>query len=134
MSQLQQRRLLILTCSLLVIAGLVFWIMRSIGSQLNVYLTPSQAHERELPTEYRARIGGIVEPGSLVYIDKEQLKMSFFITDLQQHIQVEFAGVAPSLFKEGKGVIAEGQISNGVLMASRILAKHDENYKPPGIK
>ena len=104
------------------------------SSELNVYMTPTEVKDRPFAKSQRLRIGGVVAERSLYYEDKKNLQMVFDIEDQKgTRLKVHYKGVAPSLFKEGKGVIAEGQMQSGELYASMLLAKHDENYRPPGV-
>jgi cytochrome c-type biogenesis protein CcmE len=80
--------------------------------------------------EQRCRIGGLVAAGSVV---KEGQNVSFDVTDAAETVSVKYVGILPDLFREGQGVVAEGRMSNGVFLASTVLAKHDENYMPPEV-
>ena len=74
------------------------------------------------------RLGGLVEKGTL---KRDGTKASFIVTDTAKSIQVKYEGILPDLFKEGKGVVAQGQLQGDVFVAREVLAKHDENYMPP---
>jgi len=111
-------------------AGLILYALKQ---NINAFLTPSQLLTHALPTDYHLRLGGVVQTGSVVR-DKESLGVDFIITDFKKGIPVHYVGVLPDLFREGKGVIAEGSLNaKGVLIASQILAKHDENYMPANV-
>ena len=73
-------------------------------------------------------IGGVVETGS---VKVDGVKVQFVITDTAKMVAVRYEGILPDLFKEGKGVVAQGQLQGGVFMAREVLAKHDENYMSP---
>ena len=77
------------------------------------------------------KVGGIVKQGSLAWQDQATLKGKFTLTDGKNDVVVHFQGLLPTLFKEGKGIIAQGHSENGELMADLLLAKHDETYRPP---
>jgi cytochrome c-type biogenesis protein CcmE len=95
------------------------------------YITPTQVAANEAPRNRAFRMGGLVETGSLVR-DKDALTVRFKVTDTARTIPVVYTGILPDLFREGKGVIAQGQVgADGVFHATEILAKHDENYMPP---
>jgi len=100
-------------------------------SNLVFFFTPTQVAANEAPKDRTFRIGGLVEEGSVVR-DKDALTVRFKVTDTAKAIPVVFTGILPDLFKEGKGVVAQGRIgSDGTFKANEVLAKHDENYMPP---
>jgi cytochrome c-type biogenesis protein CcmE len=106
-------------------------VLNAFNSNLVFFFSPTQVANGEAPTSRAFRIGGLVEQGSL----KRQangLTATFVVTDTAKSIPVTYTGILPDLFKEGKGVVAEGRIgSDGVFRATQVLAKHDENYMPP---
>ena len=121
--------------SMLAAAGFLWIILGMMSSRINVYMTPSELNlSNQQYADRKYRIGGLVKAGSLHWLDKDQLRFEFSIVDDGGELIVEYSGVAPSLFKEGKGVIAQGALVENRLIASMLLAKHDENYKPPGVK
>lgn len=128
-----QRLIIVSSVGILAILALsaMLYVM---SAELNVYITPTEIQGRSFLKSQRIRVGGIVADQSLVYEDKKTLAMVFEVTDQQGgRLKVHYQGVTPSLFKEGKGVIAEGQMDKGQLYATMLLAKHDENYQPPGV-
>ena len=109
-----------------VAAGLV---LNAFQSNLVFFYSPSQVAAREAPVGRTFRLGGLVKAGSL---QRDGVQVNFQVTDTVQTIPVRFQGILPDLFKEGKGVVAQGQIgADGVFVAREVLAKHDENYMPP---
>ena len=95
------------------------------------FFTPTQVAAREAPQGRTFRIGGMVLDGSLQR-GADGTSVKFVVTDTVQNIPVTYKGALPDLFKEGKGVVAEGKIgTDGTFNASQVLAKHDENYMPP---
>jgi len=108
-----------------VIAALV---LNAFQSNLVFFYSPSQVMANEAPTGRTFRIGGLVEGGS-VKVDGTQVQ--FVVTDSAKAVPVRYQGILPDLFKEGKGVVAQGQLQDGVFVAREVLAKHDENYMPP---
>ena len=95
------------------------------------FFTPSQVAANEAPQGRTFRIGGMVETGS-VKRQADGLTVRFMVTDTAKSIPVTYRGALPDLFREGKGVVAQGRIgADGVFQASEVLAKHDENYMPP---
>ncbi len=106
-------------------------VLNAFQSNLVFFFTPSQVAANEAPQGRPFRIGGMVETGSLVR-DPNSLMVRFRVTDTAQTIAVTYTGLLPDLFKEGKGVVAQGTVApDGTFHATEILAKHDENYMPP---
>ena len=106
-------------------------VLNAFQSNLVFFFSPSQIAANEAPRERSFRLGGLVEQGSLKR-DTSGLTVSFVVTDLAKTIPVTYTGLLPDLFKEGKGVVAQGKLgADGVFRAEQVLAKHDENYMPP---
>ena len=109
-------------------------VLSAFQSNLVFFFTPSQIAAKEAPQGHPFRVGGMVETGSLVR-EPNSLTVRFRVTDTAQTIPVTYTGLLPDLFKEGKGVVAQGTLeSDGIFHASEVLAKHDENYMPPQAK
>jgi cytochrome c-type biogenesis protein CcmE len=106
-------------------------VLNAFQSNLVFFFSPSQVLAKEAPVGRPFRIGGLVEDGSLKR-DPGSLSIRFVVTDTVQKVPVTYTGLLPDLFKEGKGVVAQGSLgSDGVFRATEVLAKHDENYMPP---
>ena len=106
-------------------------VLNAFQSNLVFFFSPSQVMASEAPRGKAFRIGGLVEAGSLKR-QADGLTVSFRVTDTAQTITVVYTGILPDLFKEGKGVVAQGRLgAGGVFDATEVLAKHDENYMPP---
>ena len=106
-------------------------VLNAFRSNLVFFFSPTQVMANEAPQGKAFRIGGLVETGSVKRAD-DGLTVHFRVTDTAQTIPVVFTGILPDLFKEGKGVVAQGRLgADGVFAASEVLAKHDENYMPP---
>ena len=106
-------------------------VLNAFQSNLVFFFTPTQVAAREAPQGRPFRVGGLVEAGSLAR-EANSLTVRFRVTDTAQTIPVTYTGLLPDLFKEGKGVVAQGTLGpDGVFRASEVLAKHDENYMPP---
>ncbi|WP_395700826.1 cytochrome c maturation protein CcmE [Aquabacterium sp.] len=104
-------------------------VLNAFNSNLVFFYTPTQIAAKEAPSGRTFRIGGLVQSGSVV---REGVTVRFTVTDTAQSVPVRYDGVLPDLFKEGKGVVAQGQLGpDGVFTAREVLAKHDENYMPP---
>ena len=106
-------------------------VLNAFRSNLVFFFTPTQVAAHEAPQGRAFRIGGLVETGSLTR-EPHSLTVRFRVTDTAQTIPVAYTGLLPDLFKEGKGVVAQGTLDpDGTFRASEVLAKHDENYMPP---
>ena len=106
-------------------------VLNAFRSNLVFFFSPSQVVANEAPRGKAFRIGGLVEVGSVKRAD-DGLTVRFNVTDTEQTIKVVYTGILPDLFKEGKGVVAQGRIGgDGIFTATEVLAKHDENYMPP---
>ena len=104
-------------------------VLNAFNSNLVFFYTPAQVAAKEAPQGRTFRVGGLVQAGSVV---REGVTVRFVVTDTLKTVPVRFEGVLPDLFKEGKGVVAQGQLgADGVFAAREVLAKHDENYMPP---
>jgi cytochrome c-type biogenesis protein CcmE len=106
-------------------------VLNAFQSNLVFFFTPTQISAREAPQGRPFRVGGLVEAGSLKR-ESNSLTVRFRVTDTRETIPVTYTGLLPDLFKEGKGVVAQGTLGpDGIFRASEVLAKHDENYMPP---
>ena len=106
-------------------------VLNAFRSNLVFFYTPTQVFGNEAPRDRSFRIGGLVEPGSLARASGG-VEVRFRVTDNARAIPVVYNGILPDLFKEGKGVVAQGALGpDGVFVASQVLAKHDEYYLPP---
>jgi cytochrome c-type biogenesis protein CcmE len=121
----------------LVGAGLVALVLAStlvlsaFKKNLVFFFSPTQVANQEAPQGRSFRIGGLVEAGS-VKRQEDGVTVQFVVTDTAKSIPVQYRGVLPDLFKEGKGVVTQGKLGpDGVFVADEVLAKHDENYMPP---
>ena len=109
-------------------------VLNAFQSNLVFFFTPTQVAAKQAPQGRAFRIGGLVEAGSLKR-EPDSLTVRFRVTDTAQTIPVSYTGLLPDLFKEGKGVVAQGTLGpDGVFHATEVLAKHDENYMPPEAK
>jgi len=106
-------------------------VLSAFQENLVFFFTPSQVVAQEAPQGRTFRIGGMVEKGS-VRRQADGVTVQFLVTDTAKSIPVTYRGQLPDLFREGKGVVAQGQLgADGVFRANEVLAKHDENYMPP---
>ncbi len=104
-------------------------VLNAFQSHLVFFFTPTQIASGEAPRGKAFRVGGLVEPGS---VKRDGTTVVFNVTDNAKSIAVAYTGILPDLFKEGRGIVAQGAIQpDGSFRASEVLAKHDENYMPP---
>jgi cytochrome c-type biogenesis protein CcmE len=125
------RRLGWIVGGLVVLGVAAALVLNAFQSNLVFFFTPTQVAAHEAPHGRPFRIGGLVEAGSLAR-EANSLTVRFRVTDTARTIPVTYTGLLPDLFKEGKGVVAQGTLdADGTFRASEVLAKHDENYMPP---
>ena len=120
---------------LIVLSGglIIFAALKTFEKNLVFFYTPSQILNGEAPKNRPIRIGGMVEPNSISR-NEHSLAVEFNVVDDKNSlIKVTYSGVVPDLFKEGKGVVAQGEYVDGIFQSTEILAKHDENYMPPDL-
>ena len=122
------KRLAIAAGVLSVVGVAAALVLNAFQSNLVFFYTPTQVEAKEAPANRTFRLGGLVVAGS---VKREGVNVSFMVTDTAKNVPVKFEGILPDLFKEGKGVVAQGQLKEGVFQAKEVLAKHDENYMPP---
>ena len=109
-----------------------FLILKSLEENVVYFQSPSEIQVLSEIKEKKIRVGGMVKKSSILMREKE---LKFIITDFKNEINVIYSGVIPNLFSEGKGVVAEGYLKDkNLFFATKILAKHDENYMPPEVK
>lgn len=134
MNAVRKRKISILLATILVatlVTGLVLYALRQ---NINLFYTPSQINHGEAPFNRMLRLGGMVVKGSIAQ-DKNKVHITFKVTDYKHTISVEYAGILPTLFREGQGVVALGKlIDENHFQASEVLAKHDANYMPQELK
>ena len=117
---------------LVTLALSVFLILKSLEENVVFFKSPTDIQILPELSKSKIRIGGMVKKDSINIVDK---KLNFIITDFKNEINVVYSGVVPNLFTEGKGVVAEGYLKDkSFFSATKILAKHDENYMPPEVK
>ena len=125
-------RILFISLALVTLILTVFLILKSLEENVVYFQSPSEIKSLTELTSKKIRVGGMVKKNS-ISINSE--KVSFIITDFKNEINVTYSGVLPNLFEEQKGVVAEGYLKDrSFFSATKILAKHDENYMPPEVK
>jgi len=127
----RQKRLALVVAGLAALGGAGALILNAFQSNLVFFYSPTQIVAQEAPQGRMFRIGGLVEAGS-VKRQTDGVTVQFTVTDTAHRVPVQYTGILPDLFKEGKGVVAQGELgADGVFRAKEVLAKHDENYMPP---
>ena len=127
----RHKKLVVIVLALAGIGIAAALVLNAFRSNLVFFFSPTEVAEGKAPTDRAFRIGGLVEEGS-VKRNPDGLTVNFVVTDTAKSIPVMYKGILPDLFKEGKGVVAEGKLGgDGQFTATQVLAKHDENYMPP---
>jgi len=125
----RHRRAALIVAGVAVLGIATALILSAFRQNLVFFYTPSDIAANKVPANQTFRVGGLVEAGSL---KREGIRVTFRVTDTAQTVPVAYDGILPDLFREGKGVVAEGRMEpGGVFKASQVLAKHNENYMPP---
>ena len=125
-------RFLFVSTILLILILTVFLVLKSLEENVVYFQSPSEIKSLTELTNNKIRVGGMVKKNSISMNSDE---VNFIITDFKNEINVTYSGAVPNLFKEGKGVVAEGVLKDrNFFSATKILAKHDENYMPPEVK
>ena len=124
----RHKRIAIVVGVLAMVGGAAALVLNAFQSNMVFFYSPTQVASLEAPVAKTFRLGGLVQQGS---VQRDGLNVHFVVTDTVKTTPVRYQGILPDLFKEGKGVVAQGQLQNGVFVAREVLAKHDENYMPP---
>ncbi|MBI3704574.1 MAG: cytochrome c maturation protein CcmE [Rhizobiales bacterium] len=124
----KQRRLILIGSSLGVLAIAVVLVLNAMSGSIVFFNSPSDIVEKQIAPGTRIRVGGLVKPGSVQR--SENLHIRFEVTDGKHDVAVRYQGIVPDLFREGQGVVTEGKLEAGGIMADMVLAKHDERYMP----
>ncbi|WP_281536766.1 cytochrome c maturation protein CcmE [Parasutterella excrementihominis] len=130
MNSTRKKRLGLIAGGLIICGAAAALVFNAFEENLVFFFSPSQVAAHEAPEGRAFRIGGFVQEGS-VQRQKDGVTVRFEVTDTAHTVPVTYKGSLPDLFKEGKGVVAQGKLQNGVFVADQVLAKHDENYMPP---
>jgi cytochrome c-type biogenesis protein CcmE len=124
--------MLVFIMSILAVASAL--VLYALRQNISLFYTPTQVASGQAPLNQPIRVGGMVEKGSIIR-DAKGLGVQFKITDYGKTILVIYQGILPDLFREGQGIVAEGQVTDNLhFRASQVLAKHDANYMPPEVK
>ncbi|NVJ67973.1 MAG: cytochrome c maturation protein CcmE [Gammaproteobacteria bacterium] len=129
----RKKKLLTILSALVLLSIAVALLLYAIRNSLDVFYEPTRVVNGDAPLDKTIRVGGLVTVGSVKYA-KDSLYVEFDITDNQEVITITFDKSLPDLFREGQGIMAEGKlVDRKTLKATKVLAKHDENYMPPEI-
>ncbi len=127
----RHKRLALIGGVLAILGIIAALVLNALNSNIALYISPTDVAAGKAPQDKLFRIGGLVKEGSLKR-QADGVTVSFVVTDTDKDLTVNYKGILPDLFKEGKGVVAQGKLGGeGVFVASEVLAKHDENYMPP---
>ena len=127
----RHKRLILLAGALAALGIATMLVLSAFRKNLVFFITPTQILSGDAPRDRAFRIGGMVQAGSLQR-QADGVTVDFVVTDLAHSVKVHYRGILPDLFKEGKGVVAQGRLdAHREFVADQVLAKHDENYMPP---
>lgn len=135
----QRKQRLIVVLFIVVFSSVAIGLMMfALRDNVNLFYPPSKIISGEAPINKRIRAGGCVLPGSVERVidpvDPSSLRTAFIVTDGMAQLSVQYSGILPDLFAEGEAAVVNGMLSSdGVFMATQVLAKHDENYTPPEV-
>jgi cytochrome c-type biogenesis protein CcmE len=133
MHPVRKQRLMIVLFVVLFSSAAIGLMMYGLSGNINLFFPPVEVAQGKAPVGQSVRVGGMVVEGSIKR-STDSLKIEFELTDYQASVPVVYEGILPDLFDEGQGAVAAGKLNEeGVLMASEVLAKHDENYMPPEV-
>lgn len=133
MHPVRRQRLIIVAFIVAGASAAAALIFSALSDNMNFFYAPAQIQAGEAPHGKTIRVGGLVVPGSLKRAESG-LDLEFSVTDNKADLPVDFRGILPDLFAEGKGVVAVGELlPGGRFKAAQVLAKHDENYMPPEV-
>ena len=127
----RHKKLALIGGALAILGIIAALVLNALNSNIALYISPTDVAAGKAPADKLFRIGGMVKEGS-VQRQADGVTIAFVVTDTEQDITVNYKGILPDLFMEGKGVVAQGKLSGtGTFVAQEVLAKHDENYMPP---
>ena len=125
-----RQRLIFIIAALMLTASAIALALYGVSDSIIYFHSPSQLQTMTVSPHKTIRAGGLVAQGS---VNQQSHHVTFTITDGDHELVVRYQGLLPDLFREGQGVIAEGKMQDNILIASRVLAKHDEQYMPPDV-
>lgn len=130
MNPKRKQRLMLILLGTGGVVATVLLVLFALGQNMNFFYSPSDIARGEAPVDRQIRAGGMVREGS-VKREGDTLKVRFVVTDFSEDVTIEYNGILPDLFREGDGVVATGKLNDaGIVIASEVLARHDETYMP----
>ena len=133
MHPLRKQRLIMVSLVVVLSSAAIGLVAFALRDNINLFYPPADVVAGKAPTDRSIRLGGMVVENSIVRSDTD-LNTIFWVTDYEASVAVQYSGILPDLFAEGEGVVAEGTLDeSGMLIATQVLAKHDENYMPPEV-
>ena len=127
----RQNRMILVALLVLGVSLAGYFGIKAFNDNLLYFFTPTDISEGKVPQGKSFRVGGLVQPGSVI---RNNMIVVFTLTDNNKDIEVHFEGILPDLFREGQGIVATGSVSTeNFFLATEVLAKHDENYMPPEV-
>ena len=127
----KRRRLYFVLLGMLGLGTAMALMLTAMEDNIVFFFSPSEMKERAAAPQQRLRVGGLVEEGTII---KSGETVRFTVTDNVERLTIQYTGILPDLFREGQGIVAEGKMgTDGVFIATDVLAKHDENYMPPEV-
>ena len=134
MNPKRRQRLTFIIIGVVLLAVAAGVILYANSQSISWYKHPSQIAAGDYLADQKVRIGGLVKTGSFKRLNEDSLATEFLVTDCLSDVKVSYNKILPDLFREGQSVVVEGKVVNGVIQATQVLAKHDEQYMPPEAK
>lgn len=133
MHPVRKQRLILVSLLVVLSSAAIGLVTFALRDNINLFYPPADVAAGKAPTDRSIRLGGMVVEGSIERSETD-LETTFWVTDYEASVAVRYSGILPDLFAEGEGVVAEGTLNEaGMLVATQVLAKHDENYMPPEV-
>ncbi len=133
MNPVRKQRLILISLMVIGVGGAVALLLKAFNSNIQLFYSPSEVIAGEVPEGAEFKIGGLVSANSVVR-QSDGLTVQFDLTDNGETVPVRYTGILPDLFREGQGTVSVGKLDdNGIFIATKVLAKHDENYMPPEV-
>lgn len=135
MNPARKRKLIMLLLISSILAAATSLVLYALRQNISLFYSPTQIASGQAPLHHTIHAGGMVVKGSVIRGGADGLSVQFKVTDFKHTIAVDYHGILPTLFREGQGIVARGQLADsGHFNAIEVLAKHDENYMPPAVK
>ena len=133
MQPVRKQRLILVSLLVVLSSAAIGLVTFALRDNINLFYPPADVVAGKAPTDRSIRLAGMVVEGSIERSETD-LETTFWVTDYEASVAVRYSGILPDLFAEGEGVVAEGTLNeSGMLVATQVLAKHDENYMPPEV-